>query len=259
MAEPNSAWEVAQVARGEVATITPAELAHGSAITSSGRISAVTEPGELSVHYPFPINDLVTLDDALTYGSRAAGARFAVYIGDLGSDTGARAREILAKVPTPNDAVLIAVSPNQHVIEVVYGSACPRPWGRVGRAARCGRSGVVVQGRPPDRRSCQRGPGDQRRHFSPLRGRAASVRPLRHRRIVVPVATSRPRRGPRAPVAAVPGQSGIVEECVCGGYAFVADVPRRVQADHHRLCDLAGTALPHAAVSPRSNVAERLE
>jgi uncharacterized protein DUF5130 len=113
---------VAQVASGEVATIKHSDLPHGSAITTSGRISAVTEPGEVSVHYPFPIDDLVTLDDALTYGSRAAGARFAVYIGDLGGDTGARAREILAKVPTPNDAVLIAVSPDQHAIEVVYGS-----------------------------------------------------------------------------------------------------------------------------------------
>jgi hypothetical protein len=110
------------VATGEVATIQHAELPYGSAITTSGRISGVTEPGELSVHYPFPIDDLVTLDDALTYGSRAAGARFAVYIGDLGGDTAARAREILAKVPTPNNAVLIAVSPNQHVIEVAYGS-----------------------------------------------------------------------------------------------------------------------------------------
>jgi Domain of unknown function (DUF5130) len=113
---------VAQVASGEVAIKTPAQLPHGSAITTSGRISGVTEPGDVSVHYPFPINDLVTLDDALTYGSRAAGARFAVYIGELGSDTAARAREILANVPTPNDAVLIAVSPNQHAIEVVYGS-----------------------------------------------------------------------------------------------------------------------------------------
>jgi Domain of unknown function (DUF5130) len=121
-AHRSSAWEVAQVASGEVATITPAELPYGLAITTSGRISGVTEPGELSVHYPFPLNDLVHLDDALTYGSRAAGARFAVYIGDLGSDTGSRAREILAKVPTPNDAVLIAVSPDQHAIEVVYGS-----------------------------------------------------------------------------------------------------------------------------------------
>jgi hypothetical protein len=110
------------VASGEVATVKHAELPHGSAITTSGRISGVTEPGDVSVHYPFPINDLVTLDDALTYGSRAAGARFAVYIGDLGSDTGARAREILEKVPTPDDAVLIAVSPDQRAIEIVYGS-----------------------------------------------------------------------------------------------------------------------------------------
>jgi len=110
------------VASGEVATIQPAQLPNGSVITTSGRISGVTEPGEASVHYPFPIVDLVILDDALTYGSRAAGARFAVYIGDLGGDTAARAREILGKVPTPNNAVLIAVSPNQHAIEVAYGS-----------------------------------------------------------------------------------------------------------------------------------------
>jgi hypothetical protein len=113
---------VAPVASGEIATITPAELPKGSVITTSGRISGVTEPGDVAVHYPFPIDELVTLDDALTYGSRAAGARFAVYIGDLGSDTAARAREILAKVPTPNNTVLVAVSPDQHAIEVVYGS-----------------------------------------------------------------------------------------------------------------------------------------
>ena len=110
------------MASGEIATITPAELPKGSVITTSGRISGVTEPGDVAVHYPFPIDDLVTLDDALTYGSRAAGARFAVYIGDLGSDTAARAREIMAKVPTPNNAVLVAVSPDQHAIELVYGS-----------------------------------------------------------------------------------------------------------------------------------------
>lgn len=110
------------MATGEVAIVQPAELPQGSVITTSGRISGVTKPGEVSVHYPFPINELVTLDDALTYGSRTAGARFAVYIGDLGSDTAARAREILGKVPTPNNAVLIAVSPDQHAIEVAYGS-----------------------------------------------------------------------------------------------------------------------------------------
>ncbi|HZU46310.1 MAG TPA: DUF5130 domain-containing protein [Mycobacterium sp.] len=110
------------MATGEVATIEPAQLPNGWVVTASGRLSGVTEPGDVSVHYPFPLKDLVTLDDALTYGTRKTKARLAVYIGDLGSDTAARAREILAEVPTPNNAVLIAVSPDQHAIEVVYGA-----------------------------------------------------------------------------------------------------------------------------------------
>jgi hypothetical protein len=114
---------VAQVASGEVAKLVDqASLPVGYAVTTSGRISGVTEPGELSVHYPFPVKDLVILDDALKYGSRGSQARFAVYLGDLGDDTAATARDILAKAPTPDNAVLLAVSPNQKAIEVVYGA-----------------------------------------------------------------------------------------------------------------------------------------
>lgn len=107
---------------GELATIPEPDLPAGFVVTASGRISGVTQPGEISVDYPFPTMELVALDDALTYGSRESKARLAVYIGDLGEDTAARAREILAQVPTPTDAVLLAVSPNQHAIEVVYGA-----------------------------------------------------------------------------------------------------------------------------------------
>jgi hypothetical protein len=110
------------VVSGEVATRESAELPRGWVVTTSGRISAVTEPGELSLTYPFPVKDLVRIDDALKFGSRRAKARFAVYIGDLGADTAATARAVLAEVPTPNNAVLLAVSPNQKAIEVVYGS-----------------------------------------------------------------------------------------------------------------------------------------
>jgi hypothetical protein len=110
------------VVSGEVATREPAELPRGFVETSSGRISGVTEPGDVSVTYPFPVKDLVRLDDALKFGSRSAKARFAVYVGDLGADTAATARDLLAKVPTPNNAVLLAVSPDQNAIEVVYGS-----------------------------------------------------------------------------------------------------------------------------------------
>ena len=109
------------MASGDLATLPESGLPLGSVITSCGRISSVTQPGEVSVDYPFAAMELVTLDDALTYGTRASKARMAVYIGDLGEDTAARAREILGQVPTPNDAVLLAVSPNQRAIEVVYG------------------------------------------------------------------------------------------------------------------------------------------
>ena len=109
------------MASGELATVDERDLPLGFVITSSGRISGVTQPGELSLDYPFSKMELVTLDDALTYGTRASKARMAVYIGDLGEDPALRAREILAQVPTPNDAVLLAVSPNQQAIEVVYG------------------------------------------------------------------------------------------------------------------------------------------
>lgn len=110
-----------QVASGEVIKTAPADLPRGWAETISGRLSGVTEPGALSVEYPFPNYELATLDDALTYGSRQSKARFSVYIGDLGSETAAGARDVFLKVPTPDEAVLIAVSPNQHVVEVVYG------------------------------------------------------------------------------------------------------------------------------------------
>ena len=86
----------------EVANIDPANLPYGYAVTYSGRVSGVTEPGEVSVHYPFPVKDLVFLDDALKYGSRAAGARFAVYIGDLGADTAATIPSMKSGNVTPH-------------------------------------------------------------------------------------------------------------------------------------------------------------
>ena len=66
-----------------LATLDPAKLPVGWVVTSSGRLSGVTEPGELSVQYPFPTKDLVAIDDALKYASRQSKARFAVYGADV--------------------------------------------------------------------------------------------------------------------------------------------------------------------------------
>ena len=72
--------------------------------------------------YPFSAKDLMTLDNALTEATRQTKSRFAVYIGDLGEDSAAGARSVLADVATPDNAVLLAVSPDQRCIEVVYGA-----------------------------------------------------------------------------------------------------------------------------------------
>lgn len=80
------------------------------------------DPAELPGHFPFSTLELMALDTALTNASRQSKARFAVYVGDLGVDTAAQAREVLADVPTSNNAVLLAVSPDQRAIEVAYGA-----------------------------------------------------------------------------------------------------------------------------------------
>ena len=99
----------------------PARLPDGWEVTASGRVSIAATRREQPGRFPFSTMDLVAVDNALTYASRRAGARFAIYLGDLGEDTAARARALLARVPTPANAVLLAVSPDQRAIEVVYG------------------------------------------------------------------------------------------------------------------------------------------
>jgi len=110
------------VATGDFLVARPDHLPLGWAVTSSGRLSVAAEPGELPGQYLFPTLELMALDSALTNASRQSKARFAVYVGDLGADTAASARAVLADVPTPNNAVLLAVSPDQRAIEVVYGA-----------------------------------------------------------------------------------------------------------------------------------------
>jgi len=97
------------------------DLPPGWVVTAGGRISGATDSARHRVRYPFPDRELIRLDTALTDASRRSKTRFAVYIGDLGGDTPARAREILATVPTADNEVLVAVSPDQRAIEVVYG------------------------------------------------------------------------------------------------------------------------------------------
>ena len=98
------------------------DLPPGSAVTASGRVSTAevyTEP-DLSA-LPFTPVQLTRLDEALTLASRDSGLRFSVYLGELGASPTERAQRLHAELEGSSEAVLVAVSPEQRVVEVVTG------------------------------------------------------------------------------------------------------------------------------------------
>ena len=104
-----------------------AELALGEAVGATGRksIAKVVKPEPPAV--PFTPVQLARLDEALTLSSRTTGLDFSIYLGDLGSDTRAEAEKLHASIgPSATDAVLIAVSPGQRVVEIVTGEEAHR-------------------------------------------------------------------------------------------------------------------------------------
>jgi hypothetical protein len=75
----------------------------------------------------FSWQELARLDEALTMSSRETGLRFTLYIGDLGTPTRTQAEAMHARSgDDPSEAVLIALSPGQRVVEVVTGAAAAR-------------------------------------------------------------------------------------------------------------------------------------
>lgn len=100
------------------------ELPEGAVITASGRVSVAEEfQDEARGDQPFSPVQLTRLDEALTLASRETGLRFSVYLGDLGARPQERVREMHEQIESPAEAVLVAVSPEQRVVEVVTGSA----------------------------------------------------------------------------------------------------------------------------------------
>jgi hypothetical protein len=99
--------------------------------TSHDTATHVTDPARTDESQgsdsPFSLQELARLDDALTMSSRETGLRFTLYLGDLGQRTRTRAEELHATSGAdPADAVLLAVSPGQRVVEVVTGHAAAR-------------------------------------------------------------------------------------------------------------------------------------
>ncbi|MFV2018818.1 DUF5130 family protein [Micromonospora sp. LOL_023] len=94
--------------------MTVGEQVHEQA-SESTRVSA-TLPG------PFGTRQLLRLDEALRLADEATGLAFSIYVGDLAEPTREYAVTLHRQLADPDHAVLIAVSPNQRLLEIVTGA-----------------------------------------------------------------------------------------------------------------------------------------
>ena len=98
---------------------------------------------------PFDDKSLELLDEVIAEAELTTGLRFSAFLGNLGQDSRAGALELLhgLKADTPY-AVLLAVSPEQRIVEVVTGAEAAR---RItDRAARLAVLGVTSAARDGD-------------------------------------------------------------------------------------------------------------
>ena len=100
---------------------------HDTATAHTAPARTDADSGDGAADQIFTFQELARLDEALTMSSRETGLRFTLYIGDLGRQTRVTAEELHARSgANPSDAVLIAVSPGQRVVEVVTGAGAAR-------------------------------------------------------------------------------------------------------------------------------------
>jgi hypothetical protein len=71
---------------------------------------------------PFTTRQLLRIDEALRTADNSTGLVFSVYVGGLDEPTRGHAEKLLGQLADPAKSVLIAVSPNQRVLEIVTGS-----------------------------------------------------------------------------------------------------------------------------------------
>jgi uncharacterized membrane protein YgcG len=71
---------------------------------------------------PFTTRQLLRLDEALRVADQQTGLTFSVYLGDLEEPTREYAEQLHRQLDHAAKAVLVAVSPNQRVLEIVTGT-----------------------------------------------------------------------------------------------------------------------------------------
>jgi len=87
---------------------------------TAGEHSSLTGRPEV-LDGPFTIRQLLRLDEAMRLADSSTGLTFSVYVGDLDEPVRVTAEKLHAQLADPAHSVLIAVSPNQRLLELVTG------------------------------------------------------------------------------------------------------------------------------------------
>ena len=88
--------------------------------------AATNGPDRQALEGPFTTRQLLRLDEALRTADESTGLTFSVYVGDLEEPFRSHAEKLHAQLPVSADAVLLAVCPNQRVLEIVTGPRARR-------------------------------------------------------------------------------------------------------------------------------------
>ena len=75
---------------------------------------------------PLPTRQLLRVDEAMRLADSSTGLIFSVYIGDLGDNPREAAELLHGRLADPDVSILLAISPNERVLEIVTGSRARR-------------------------------------------------------------------------------------------------------------------------------------
>jgi hypothetical protein len=98
-------------------------LAHpgGDTISADPELT-LSESGQDALDGPFTTRQLLRLDEALRVADQQTGLTFSVYVGELEEPVREHAEKLHKQIEGAARSVLVAVSPNQRVLEIVTGS-----------------------------------------------------------------------------------------------------------------------------------------
>jgi Domain of unknown function (DUF5130) len=119
-----TAGDIGLTAQEQRGDLTHGELTH---LAKPGGDTDASHPHTDEAHAaaldgPFTTRQLLRLDEALRLADQNTGLTFSVYLGELDEPVRSHAEKLHSQLGNPARSVLVAVSPNQRLLEIVTGS-----------------------------------------------------------------------------------------------------------------------------------------